>query len=46
VSQLLTLYTTPVMYLYVDRMRAYFTRKRSQRTTPSGYAPELPQVTS
>jgi multidrug efflux pump len=46
VSQLLTLYTTPVMYLYVDRMRAYFTRKRSQRTTPSGYDPDFPQVTT
>jgi multidrug efflux pump len=29
VSQLLTLYTTPVMYLYVDRLRARWARRRS-----------------
>jgi multidrug efflux pump len=28
VSQLLTLYTTPVVYLYVDRLRARYERRR------------------
>jgi multidrug efflux pump len=28
VSQLLTLYTTPVVYLYVDRWRVRWTRRR------------------
>jgi multidrug efflux pump len=27
-SQLLTLYTTPVVYLYVDRARLWFARRR------------------
>jgi multidrug efflux pump len=31
VSQMLTLYTTPVMYLYLDRMRLRFERMRSGR---------------
>jgi multidrug efflux pump len=30
VSQLLTLYTTPVVYLYLDRMRLRFLRRRPQ----------------
>ena len=38
-SQLLTLYTTPVVYLYLDRFRLWCLRIRSQRhallpTTP------------
>ena len=28
VSQVLTLYTTPVVYLYLDRLRLRFVRKR------------------
>ena len=28
VSQLLTLYTTPVVYLYLDRLRLWFERNR------------------
>ncbi len=28
-SQLLTLYTTPVVYLYLDRLRLWFERRRS-----------------
>jgi multidrug efflux pump len=29
VSQLLTLYTTPVVYLFFDRLRMRFSRKNS-----------------
>ena len=32
-SQMLTLFTTPVIYLYLDRMRLYFKRGR-QETRP------------
>jgi len=35
VSQLLTLYTTPVVYLFFDRLRLRFTRK-SQALVPNG----------
>ena len=31
VSQILTLYTTPVVYLYLDRLRLWGERRRSQR---------------
>jgi multidrug efflux pump len=31
VSQMLTLFTTPVVYLYMDRMRLFFSRKREGR---------------
>jgi multidrug efflux pump len=31
VSQMLTLYTTPVIYLYMDRMRLWFERVRAGR---------------
>jgi multidrug efflux pump len=31
VSQLLTLYTTPVVYLYLDRLRLWFERMRAMR---------------
>ncbi|HET9576058.1 MAG TPA: efflux RND transporter permease subunit [Nitrospira sp.] len=30
VSQLLTLYTTPVVYLYLDRLRLRFLRMRAR----------------
>jgi multidrug efflux pump len=41
VSQMLTLYTTPVMYLYLDRMRLRFERVHSGRTRrmSEGYDP-------
>ncbi|QYE94781.1 efflux RND transporter permease subunit [Pseudomonas aeruginosa] len=31
-SQLLTLYTTPVVYLYLDRLRHWVNQKRGVRT--------------
>jgi multidrug efflux pump len=46
VSQLLTLYTTPVVYLVVDCLRVRLSRKDSERNTLSGYDTELPQVTT
>jgi multidrug efflux pump len=35
VSQMLTLYTTPVVYLYLDRMRLRWASRRSQRMAAS-----------
>jgi multidrug efflux pump len=35
-SQLLTLYTTPVMYLYLDRLRLWLKGKRGRRSTSAG----------
>jgi multidrug efflux pump len=37
VSQLLTLYTTPVVYVYMDRLRLWFERRRhrSSRAIPA-----------
>jgi multidrug efflux pump subunit AcrB len=37
VSQLLTLYTTPVVYVYMDRLRLWFERRRRRfrRTIPA-----------
>jgi multidrug efflux pump len=32
-SQVLTLYTTPVVYLHLDRMRHFFIRRRARRAT-------------
>ena len=34
-SQLLTLYTTPVVYLYLDRLRLRFSRKRFAQVKPA-----------
>ena len=45
VSQLLTLYTTPVVYLYIDRLRMRWTRRASsQRQIPP--LSQFPQVTT
>ena len=33
-SQLLTLYTTPVMYLYLDRRRLWFKRRHGRLARP------------
>jgi multidrug efflux pump len=35
VSQLLTLYTTPVVYLYLDRVRIFFSRKKDFEVKPA-----------
>ena len=34
-SQLLTLYTTPVIYLYMERLRARLTTRRGVRPQPA-----------
>jgi HAE1 family hydrophobic/amphiphilic exporter-1 len=34
-SQLLTLYTTPVVYLYLARLQAWMQRKATRRTKPA-----------
>jgi multidrug efflux pump len=39
VSQLLTLYTTPVVYLYLDRLRLWGLRLRAPRQGPAKTAP-------
>ena len=45
VSQLLTLYTTPVVYIYIDRMR--LKSKRSSASKPSfGFGGQSPQVST
>jgi multidrug efflux pump subunit AcrB len=38
VSQALTLFTTPVVYLYMDRMRLRFARKRGHAIAPSPHS--------
>jgi HAE1 family hydrophobic/amphiphilic exporter-1 len=34
-SQILTLYTTPVVYLYLDRLGAWFTKRKPSEADPS-----------
>jgi multidrug efflux pump len=41
VSQLLTLYTTPVVYLYLDRLRLWFARLRDRRVRKVLPTPQL-----
>ena len=36
VSQMLTLFTTPVVYLYMDRLRLYFLRRKQQPGSSEG----------
>ncbi len=43
VSQLLTLYTTPVVYLYVDRLRARWARRARRTEGSSGFGDAPPQ---
>jgi len=45
ISQLLTLYTTPVVYLYVDRLRARYERRRQRAANAEAMAP-LPQASA
>ena len=51
VSQVLTLYTTPVVYLYLDRLRLWNAQRRArplqrrlQRQAPDHRAPGAPQA--
>jgi multidrug efflux pump len=46
VSQLLTLYTTPVVYLYVDRLRARGERRAQRRAAQAAAGGPFPQVTA
>ena len=39
VSQMLTLFTTPVVYLYMDRVRLRLARKEPRKSFPSGPSP-------
>ena len=41
VSQLLTLYTTPVVYLYVDRLRTWWARRAAARSARAGIIPAI-----
>jgi multidrug efflux pump len=42
VSQVLTLYTTPVVYLFFDRLAAKFSRSRRAEENASGVAAPQP----
>ena len=39
ISQLLTLYTTPVIYLYMERLRQRLVRRRSTEPVPAPAGP-------
>jgi HAE1 family hydrophobic/amphiphilic exporter-1 len=41
VSQILTLYTTPVVFLYLDRLQGWMTRRRGESAT-SAHSAALP----
>jgi AcrB/AcrD/AcrF family len=40
VSQILTLYTTPVIYIYFDRLQSWITRGRKKRAASSKAEPQ------
>jgi hypothetical protein len=42
VSQALTLYTTPVIYLYMDRLQMRFRRRKHASTVSPGKVPPSP----
>jgi len=46
VSQVLTLYTTPVVYLYMDRLRQRRERRRQARQARRGGVPHIAQSTT
>jgi len=46
VSQLLTLYTTPVVYLYVDRLRMRYERRRRRAAQSSNELIGVPPATA
>jgi len=41
VSQVLTLYTTPVIYLYMERLRLWIARRRGTAAAPAGGPPAV-----
>ena len=43
VSQMLTLFTTPVVYIYIDRLRLWLARVRTQARTPAVSRPAQSQ---
>ena len=45
VSQMLTLYTTPVVYLYMDRMRLRFARRKRERSLAREVPSPIPSPT-
>jgi multidrug efflux pump subunit AcrB len=44
VSQVLTLYTTPVIYLYMDRLSRWLTRSQKSAAPVPGAAPAVPRT--
>jgi Cu/Ag efflux pump CusA len=42
-SQVLTLYTTPVVYLYFDWLREWWQTRRREKFVPLQTAPALPE---
>ena len=46
VSQMLTLFTTPVVYVYMDRLRLYFLRRRQEPGSPQRTPDLRPSPTS
>jgi len=46
VSQILTLYTTPVMYLYMDRLQIVFAKRKKVRHVTAEVAPNSKSVSS
>ena len=45
VSQILTLYTTPVVYIYFDRLQSWMTRGRKKQAASSKAEPQLADLT-
>jgi hypothetical protein len=41
-SQILTLYTTPLIYIYFDKLQAWVVREKGRRTVSGNLAPSLP----